>query len=114
MKKIIEKKAEEYASRFSPWLQSTLIEAFTKGAEEVSKVWKDAQGDDLPEIDREVVALQGRKVVFAHRPPEYWDSKNIDTGEVTRYCPQTYDKGGWNMPDVKYWLDVELPKIEEQ
>ena len=26
------------------------------------------------------------------------------------YTPKTYDKGGWNIPDVKYWLDVELPK----
>ena len=24
--------------------------------------------------------------------------------------PKTYGKGGWNIPDVKFWLDVELPK----
>lgn len=29
------------------------------------------------------------------------------------YGVQTYDKGGWNIPDVKFWLDCELPKIEE-
>ena len=23
---------------------------------------------------------------------------------------QTYDKGGWNMPDIMYWLDLNLPK----
>lgn len=73
--------------------------------------WKDAQGDDLPEIDREVIALlDNGKVVFAHRPPEYWDGKDIVTGKVTRYYPKTYDKGGWNISNVKYWLDVELPK----
>lgn len=73
--------------------------------------WKDAQGDDLPEIDREVIALlDNGKVVFAHRPPEFWDGKNIVTGKVTRNYPKTYDKGGWNIPDVKYWLDVVLPK----
>jgi len=75
------------------------------------KLWKPADGDDLPIIDREVMALLNNgRVVFAHRPPEYWDGKNIDTGEVTRYYPKTYDKGGWNIPDVKYWLNVELPK----
>lgn len=74
-------------------------------------LWKPADGDDLPEIDREVVALlDNGKVVFAHRPPKYWDGKNIVTGRVTRHYPKTYDKGGWNIPNVKYWLDVELPK----
>lgn len=73
--------------------------------------WKPADGDDLPEIDREVIALlDNGKVVFAHRPPEYWDGKDIVTGKVTRNYPKTYDKGGWNIPDIKCWLDVELPK----
>lgn len=77
----------------------------------MKNIWKPADGDDLPEIDREVIALlDNGKVVFAHRPPEYWDGKNIITGKVTRNYPKTYDKGGWNIPDVKYWLDVELPK----
>ncbi len=94
-----------------------------------SQGWKPADGKDLPEIDREVIALVGLcgsfeiqneephvlsyKVVFAHRPPEYWDGTNILTNETTRYYPKTYDKGGWNIPDVKWWLDLELPKIEE-
>ena len=76
-----------------------------------------ADGDDLPEVDREVIALveenEHYKVVFAHRPPKYWDGKNILTGEVTRYTPKTYDKGEWNIPNVKFWLDLELPKMEE-
>ena len=81
---------------------------------EVKDFWKSADGDDLPEIDREVVALLGNgKVGFAHRPPEYWDGKNIITGKVTRNYPKTYDKGGWNIPNVKWWLDVELPKEKE-
>jgi len=75
------------------------------------KVWKDAQGDDLPEIDREVIALLNNgKVVFAHRPSEHWDGKDIVTGKVTRHYPKTYDKGGWNIPNVKYWLDCSIPK----
>lgn len=87
----------------------------------VKDFWKDAQGDDLPEIDREVIALvqdypndvEHLRITYAHRPPEYWDGKNILTGEVTRYKPKRYDKGGWNQPNVAYWLDVELPKVEE-
>ena len=74
-------------------------------------LWKSADGDDLPEIDREVIALlDNGKVVFAHRPPEFWDGKNIITGKVTRNYPKTYDKGGWNIPNVKYWLDCLMPK----
>ena len=86
--------------------------AYKAGAKwKKANLWKSADGDDLPEIDREVIAiLDNSKVVFAHRPPEYWDGKNIITGKVTRNYPKTYDKGGWNIPDVKFWLDVELPK----
>jgi len=84
-----------------------------KHAEEqmMANLWKPADGDDLPEIDREVIALlDNGKVGFAHRPPEYWDGKNIVTGKVTRYYPKTYGKGGWNIPNVKYWLDCLMPK----
>ena len=74
-------------------------------------LWKPADGDDIPEIDREVIALlDNGKVVFAHRPPEYWDGKDIVTGKVTRNYPKTYDKGGWNIPNVKWWLDCLMPK----
>ena len=91
--------------------------SFISGAEWVlNNLWKPADGDYLPEIDREVIALLSNgKVVFAHRPPEYWDGKNIITNEVTRYKPKRYDKGEWNIPDVKWWLDLDLPKpkVEE-
>lgn len=79
---------------------------------------KDAQGDDLPEIDREVIALispnqQGYIAVFAHRPnPKGWDGKNIATGAIEHYTPKTYDKGGWNQPNVKFWLDVTIPGVK--
>ena len=74
-------------------------------------LWKPADGDDLPIIDREVIALlDNGKVVFAHRPPEFWDGKDIVTGKVTRNYPKTYDKGGWNIPNIKYWLDCSMPK----
>lgn len=79
-------------------------------------LWKPADGDDLPEVDREVIALveenEHYKTVFAHRPPKHWDGKNILTGEVTRHYPKRYDKGNWNQPDVKWWLDIEVPKTK--
>ena len=90
-------------------------ESFIEGANwQKEHLWKSADGDDLPEIDREVIALlDNGKVVYSHRPPEYWDGKDIVTGKVTRNYPKTYDKGGWNIPNVKWWLDCSLPNMEE-
>ena len=97
--------------------------SFISGAEWVlNNLWKPADGDDLPEIDREVVVFTQNfpddagimKVAIAHRPnPNGWDGRSILTGEVDHYTPKTYDKGGWNIPDVKWWLDLDLPKMEE-
>lgn len=93
------------------------VSYFEKGAsyadEHPKNLWKDACGTDLPEIDREVIALlTNGKVVFAHRPPERWYGRNMD-GEESVFYPKTYDEGEWNQPDVKWWLDIELPKMEE-
>lgn len=98
--------------RSSKGLTETRDDYFVDGVQWADEhLWKPADGDDLPEIDREVIALlDNGKVVFAHRPSEYWNGKNIDTGKVTRYYPKTFDKGGWNIPNIVYWLDVELPK----
>lgn len=78
-------------------------------------LWHDAQGDFLPEIDREVIVLCiNGKVCYGHRPnPDGWNGRNIITDEVNHYTPQIYDKGGWNIPDVKWWLDCKLPNMEE-
>jgi hypothetical protein len=96
----------EYAESVRQLLNKCTINMETK-----SELWKDAQGTDLPDVDREVIAiLDNGKVVFAHRPSEHWDGKNIITGKVTRYYPKTYDKGGWNIPNLKYWLDYPLPE----
>jgi len=81
-----------------------------------SHLWKDAQGDDLPEIDREVIALlDNGKVVFAHRPYKgKYIGKSLTTGNIETFENETYDKGGWNQPNVKWWLDIEkLPNMEE-
>ena len=90
-----------------------------KWADEHPKpLWKDAQGDDLPEIDREVIVIDKRgKVCFGHRPnPQGYYGKSLTTGEEVRkyrYEVETYGKGGWNIPDVKYWLDLNLPNMED-
>ena len=95
----------------------------------VENLWKPANGDDLPEYDREVIVLikynaqrnihdeedPTYRVGFGHRPnPDGWDGKNIATNEVTHYTPKLYDKGGWNIPNIKYWLDCLMPKEIEQ
>ena len=83
--------------------------------------WHDAEGEELPEFDREVIVLVGvedkdgvliedsYKVCFGHRPdPKGWTGKCGDKIEV--FYPKTFGKGGWNVEHVKFWLDAELPK----
>jgi hypothetical protein len=83
-------------------------------------LWHDAQGDDLPPIDEEVIVLcdDGHgcyKVSFGHRPfKKGYLGKSLVTGNIETYYPETYGKGGWNIPDVKWWLDCVLPNMEEQ
>ena len=70
--------------------------------------WFDAHGDYLPEYEREVIVLcDNSKVCFGHRPnPDgYIDSDGKE------YKAKCYGKGGWNGPDVKLWLDLEVPDI---
>lgn len=117
---VIDEKAFNYASKRHPTkftvgeIAKYYSDGFVDGVKwQNNNLWKPADGDDLPEIDREVIVLlSNNKVCFAHRPQEYWDGKNIATGEITRYYPKRYDKGNWNTPDVKWWLDLELPKME--
>lgn len=72
--------------------------------------WHDAQGDDLPEIDKEVIALlDNGKVCFAHRPVYSYAGMNSN-GEIEYFHPKRYDKGEWNIPNVKWWCDINLPK----
>ena len=83
-------------------------------------LWHDAQEDVLPEIDREVIVLcddghGGYKVCFGHRPVESYTGISITNhSEMEEYYPERYEKGGWNIPDVKWWLDCNVPNIEEQ
>jgi len=101
------------------WIQLKFFWQETKRAIYCATPWKSAEGSDLPIFDREVIVLtqtyplEGNEyaVSFAHRPnPDGWDGKSIATGKVEHYTPKTYGKGGWNIPNIMYWLDVELPK----
>ena len=101
---------------FKPLALGDVKDAFMCGAEEMERLidssmwWKSADCSELPAIDREVIALTTEgKVVFAHRPKESWTGKNIVTGEVTTYHPERYGAGGWNWPDIKWWLDIDIP-----
>ena len=93
--------------------------AFMSGAFEMgqlinnSTLWKAGDGPELPDIDREVIVLtKDNKVAFAHRPPEYWDGKDIHTGKVRRCYLQRYGIGQWNIPDIAFWLNYHLPSEE--
>ena len=97
-----------------------LMYAFKAGSKwQKENLWKPADGEDLPEIDREVIAILDYdfghyKVVYAHRPnPNGWNGTNIDTGEKEHFEPKIYDKGGWNQPHVLYWFDAKLPYEEK-
>lgn len=113
MSKILQKRIEEAARDFNrkegiPYaLTGHVFNAFIEGATFALKnQWISVEEalpkeEDLPEFDREVIALQRiighhYRVVFAHRPA---DTINIET----------YGKGGWNIPEIKWWLDLELP-----
>lgn len=121
---------EEFAKQWAEYtypkeeVKATIaLSAFLCGWDKCKQtLWKSADGEDLPEYEREVVVFAQdfpndagiMKVAIAHRPdPKGWDGKNIATGEVEHYTPQTYGKGCWNIPDVIIWLDVDLPKTEE-
>lgn len=91
-----------------------LMHAATKAIEWADEhpkpLWKDAQGDDLPEIDREVIVIDKiGKICFGHRPnPKGYHILGDEMVGV-----QTYGKGGWNIPDVKWWLDAPMPNMED-
>ena len=98
-----------------------VIESFKAGAKwQKEHLWKPADGDDLPEYDREVIAIHDYvfghyMVAYVHRPnPNGWNGTNIDTGEKEHFEPKIYDKGGWNQPHVLYWLDARLPYEENK
>ena len=104
------------ALSFKPLALGDVKDAYMCGAEEMERLidssmwWKSADGSELPAIDREVIALTTEgKVVFAHRPKESWQGKNIVTGEVNTYYPVRYGAGQWNVPDIKWWLDIDIP-----
>lgn len=110
---------EESAKSIAKMVQLAYMTGAAEADANPINLWKPADGEDLPEIDREVIVLtqpyplerNEYAVSFAHRPnPNGWDGKSVTTGEIEHYTPKTYGKCGWNIPDIILWLDVELPK----
>lgn len=85
--------------------------AFVQGALWAdAHLWHPADGDDLPEIDRGVIVFtqterQYPKVAIAHTMP-MGDWKQFDGN---RYYLERNGEVGWSLPDVKIWLDCNLP-----
>ena len=117
----LEKAAVEAFKQIVDSDKNNFLEIFKAGAKwKKEHLWKPADGDDLPEYDREVIAIIDYdfghyKVVYAHRPnPNGWNGTNIDTGKEEHFKPVIYDKAGWNQPHVLYWLDAKLPYEEDK
>lgn len=73
--------------------------------------WHDAQGDDLPPIDKEVIVLRNNEqIAFGHRPNPDGEVWKHPDGTLEHVHFKTYDKGGWNIPNIKWWCDINLPK----
>jgi hypothetical protein len=112
----VSKDLEEAAEEWDESLYRS--DAFIAGSQwQKEHLWKEAQGDDLPEIDKEVIALIEAfghyKVIFAHRVDENAEIHTSIDGKPLVLHPKRHGKGGWNIPDVKFWLDLNLPKTEE-
>ena len=100
-----------------PYTEACDYRSFADGAkwadEHPKPLWKDAQGEDLPPIDKEVVVIDKQgKVSFGHRPDKKhgYLGKSLLTNNIETFYPHTYDKGEWNIPDIVWWLDLPLPE----
>ena len=124
----LEDKLKDYAYQVAydlsnDWLKENATWDDVETAVKLGAQWqkehllKDAQGDDLPEIDREVIALIEAfghyKVIFAHRVDENAEIHTSIDGKPLVLHPKKHGKGGWNISNIKWWLDIELPKMEE-
>lgn len=80
--------------------------------------WHDAQKDFLPPVGKEVLVLVQRykddpehlSVCFGHRVNTEDTIQFTLDGKIHDIHPQAFDEGGWNIPDVKWWTEFELPK----
>ena len=105
--------------RFTTWFKALRKTAIYFAKWQKENLWKPADGDDLPEIDREVIVLVQDypddkvhlRVAFAHRPSKCAKFWNSLLGEEQVVEIEGYDKGGWNIPNVKYWLDYNIDSI---
>jgi hypothetical protein len=125
----LEKAAKQYSFYIPTQCEATETwkketeQHFIDGAKWKNKnLWKPAYGENLPKFEQEVIVLtqpyplEGSEfaVSFAHRSDSKgWNGKSLVTGKVEHYTPKTYGRGGWNIPNVKWWLGCSLPNMEE-
>jgi hypothetical protein len=111
------KTLEECIEKATPALSASSIDLEDlKETCGVFAFWHDAESDDLPPIDEEVIALNKRgRISFAHRPnPEGYDAQRITLGIVEHIDVQTYGKGGWNWDGVRWWMPCpQIPSENE-
>lgn len=87
------------------------VMSFEEGAEHGyqyarKNLWHDAQCGIMPEYGREVIVIRRNgEIGFGHRP----NPKEYVVIEGKKCFAKTYDKNGWNWPNIALWLDVEIP-----
>lgn len=69
-------------------------------------LWKPACGEDLPKADGwTIVLIECNAPWIAHDEEKPFYS--VDLARWSKYI------GGWNLPNVKWWMDCSLPNLEE-
>lgn len=83
-------------------------------------LWKDAEGDDLPDYDRRVITIRNYHsdpfVCTSRRvsPEGYFVNNPDNKEEKILIHPNSYGKGNWNCPGIALWLDLEIPDIKNE
>ena len=91
--------------------QKVFVDGVLWGDRNPQNHWHDAQGDDLPPIDKEVIVLRNNEqIAFGHRPNPDGEVWKHPDGTLEHVYFETYGKGGWNIPNIKWWCDINLPK----
>lgn len=89
------------------------------GEKLLESLWIDANGEHLPDIDKEVIALEclegedNYRVVFAHRVDPHRVVRVTIDNKPLKLHPNRHGKAGWSLPNIKYWLNLELPKSKK-
>ncbi len=107
------------ALSFKPLSLQDVKDAYISGAYDMeqlidSSMWWKIADDELPKINREVIVLTSDgTLAYAHRPQESFKGRTIASGIDEIITPTRYGRGQWNIPNVLFWLDIEIPDIKD-